>query len=179
MRSRAASLFTRTGLLSLLALGPGLAQAQVVNPNRLGILRWYGGNEAAEITVGSNPGSLAFDGDHIWVGVGGNAIKKIRASDGAELGSFPVPSPTAVAFDGANVWVASWTDGTVTKLRASDGASMGSFPVGTNPGGGMVFDGANIWVANYGSGDLTKLRAADGGFLGTFAVGAGPATMAF
>ena len=39
-------------------------------------------------------------------GVSGDAVTKLRASDGANLGTFPVGSgPYGVAFDGANVWV--------------------------------------------------------------------------
>jgi hypothetical protein len=114
----------------------------------------------------------AFDGTHIWVTDGnGSNVTKLRASDGFNMGSFPVGSGPFhhIAFDGANIWVSNRGSNNVTKLRANDGANLGTFPVGTSPLG-IAFDGTNIWVANSGSNNLTKLRASDGANLGTFAV---------
>jgi hypothetical protein len=91
---------------------------------------------------------------------GGNSnnVTKLRASDGANLGTFTVGiSPFGVAFDGASIWVTNNTpSGTVTKLRASDGATLGTFAVGSGPYG-IVFDGANIWVTNQYSNSVSKL----------------------
>jgi DNA-binding beta-propeller fold protein YncE len=43
-------------------------------------------------------------------------VTKLRASDGANLGTFPVGAvPTGVAFDGANIWVANYGSDTVSK----------------------------------------------------------------
>jgi hypothetical protein len=85
----------------------------------------------------------------MWVSnTGSNNVTKLRASDGANLGTFPAGSaPEGLAFDGVNIWLANATTNTVTKLRASDGANLGSFSVGVQPFG-VAFDGANIWVAN-------------------------------
>ena len=61
-------------------------------------------------------------------------MTKLRASDGANLGTFPVgDEPNGVAFDGANIWVANFGSDNVTKLRASDGTNLGTFPVGKWP----------------------------------------------
>jgi len=58
---------------------------------------------------------VAFDGIHIWVAAT-NTVTKLRASDGANVGTFPVGSgPYGVAFDGANIWVTNNTPGTVTR----------------------------------------------------------------
>ena len=61
---------------------------------------------------------MAFDGANIWVtNVGSNNVTKLRASDGTNLGTFPVGgNPPGVAFDGANIWVTNSNSGTVTKL---------------------------------------------------------------
>ncbi len=49
--------------------------------------------------------------------VGDNAVTKLRASDGANLGTFPVGRPAnAVAFDGVNLWVTNGSANTVSKL---------------------------------------------------------------
>ncbi len=43
-------------------------------------------------------------------------VTKLRASDGANLGTFPVGTrPLGVAFDGANIWVANSGSSTVSK----------------------------------------------------------------
>jgi len=114
----------------------------------------------------------AFDGTHIWVTDGnGSNVTKLRASDGLNVGTFPVGSGPFhhIAFDGANIWVSNRGSNNVTKLRANDGANLGTFSVGTSPLG-IAFDGTNIWVANSGSNNISKLRASDGANLGTFAV---------
>ncbi|HEY6244382.1 MAG TPA: YncE family protein [Pyrinomonadaceae bacterium] len=130
-------------------------------------------------SAGINPQALTFDGTNIWVVNGNGSITKVRASDGANLGSFPTgTNPVAATFDGAYVWVANSGSGTVTKLRASDGTVINTYPVGPTPSG-ITFDGSNIWVANSGIVTLTKLRASDGAFLGTFTVGTAPRGMAF
>ena len=102
---------------------------------------------------------MAFDGANIWVtNDNSNNVTKLRASDGAVLGTFAVgSSPTGVAFDGANVWVANYSSNNVTKLRASDGSVLGTFAAGSAPFG-VAFDGANVWVAT-GNNTVSKLRA--------------------
>jgi len=47
---------------------------------------------------------------------GSNSVTKLRASDGANLGTFAVGfNPEGVAFDGANIWVANKGSNSVTK----------------------------------------------------------------
>lgn|GEM_PF-5472132 len=59
-------------------------------------------------------------------------VSKLRASDGAKLGTFSVgTSPLWCAFDGANVWVSNTGTNTVTKIRARDGSVLGTFTVET------------------------------------------------
>ena len=56
-----------------------------------------------------------------------NNVTKLRANDGAALGTFTVgTNPQGVASDGANIWVANLASNNVTKLRASDGAVLGT-----------------------------------------------------
>jgi hypothetical protein len=151
--------------------GPGsLIQAKAA------LLQWY----RQDFAVGSSPRAVAFDGANIWVANQvNNNVTKLRASDGANLGTFAAGSfPQGLAFDGANIWVANEGNNNVTKLRASDGASLGTFAAGLFPTG-VAFDGANIWVANQGNNNVTKLRASDGANLGTFAVGSAPRGVAF
>jgi hypothetical protein len=101
------------------------------------------------------------------------SVSKLRASDGANLGTFPVGgNPNSVAFDGANVWVTNNAGGSVTKLRAIDGAVQNTFAGPINPTG-IVFDGTAIWVlaGAPGSRNVMKMRVTDGVGLGTYPTG--------
>jgi len=124
-----------------------------------------------EVPVGKNPYGVVFDGVNVWVSnQASNTISKLRASDGATVGTYPVGvSPQGIAFDGNDIWVANYIDNNITRLRASDGANQGTVPVGINPVG-VAFDGTNIWVTNSFDGTISKIRGHDGALLGTFPV---------
>ena len=108
--------------------------------------------------LGGNAFGIAFDGANIWVVAAGHFsyVCKLQASDGANLGNFPVNAPGGIAFDGTNIWVTNRGNNSVTKLRGGDGANLGSFAAGTSPAG-IAFDGANIWVTNTSSNTVNKL----------------------
>lgn len=89
------------------------------DPALVGTLRWdllY-----QDFAVGSGPVGVAFDGANIWVANNGsNNVTKLRASDGAVLGTFAVgTSPLGIAFDGANIWVTNAGSNTVSKRAIS------------------------------------------------------------
>ena len=96
-----------------------------------------------------------------------NTVTKLRASDGAALGTTTnVSAPLGLAFDGTNIWAANnLGSGAVTKVRASDGVILGTFRTFAGFPGQVAFDGDNVWVTH--STTLTKLRASDGGVLAT------------
>src|SRR5207253_11447517 len=89
----------------VLVLVENAAQAQggvvnsTKNPQQIAILHWYKANRTAQFHVGTGP--AAFDGANIWVAnQGSNSVTKLRASDGANLGTFAVgDSPSGIAFD--------------------------------------------------------------------------------
>ena len=66
---------------------------------QVAILRWYQANLTASFAVGPFPFGLAFDGAHMWVANNsGNSVSKLRACDGASLGTFAVGTfPEGVA----------------------------------------------------------------------------------
>ena len=70
--------------------------------------------------VGMLPISVAFDGANIWVTNGvGDSVTKLRARDGAPLGTFMLGSgsgPWGIAFDGAHIWVALYYGNAIAKL---------------------------------------------------------------
>src|SRR5215469_9591748 len=133
---------------AVLAFSPKLAQAQeqeesavqsdgriqpltgvtssMQNPLQIAILHWYNANATTQVTTGTSPYGIAFDGANIWVANdGSNNVVKLQPSSGAVLGTFTVgTSPLAVAYDGANIWVANIGSNNVTKLNSSTGAVL-------------------------------------------------------
>lgn len=147
-----------------------------INPLRVATLQWYSVNETGlRYTIpDGNAVLIAFDGANMWV-VSGlqlfSSVTKLRASDGANLGTFVAGTerPQAIAFDGANIWVSNGEDNCLSRIRTSDGASVGGVCVGFSPQG-IAFDGANMWVT-HSANSVTKLRANDRVTLGVFSVG--------
>jgi hypothetical protein len=65
--------------------------APPVNPLKVALLKWYAANLTTSFKVGDNPYGIAFDGTNMWVSNNGdNTVTKLRANDGANLGTFSV-----------------------------------------------------------------------------------------
>jgi hypothetical protein len=101
------------GVVLSVSTSPVWAQ-NAKNPIQVALLRWYQGNTVASFSTCSKPGSVAFDGLHIWTTCyGANTLEEFRASDGAVIAEItPVFAGTEasltlsnILFDGANVWV--------------------------------------------------------------------------
>jgi len=136
-----------------------------------------------DFDVGQNPVQVAFDGANVWVTSStSNFVTKLRASDGANLGSFNISGASfGIAFDGVNIWVTPFGGNRIKRLRASDGFLLSDILVGSvgNTLRGIVFDGANLWATNFSTNSIVKLRAADGTNLGSFPTGNAPVGAAF
>lgn len=157
-------LFIRIALLLVALLCTLQLSAQnAANPIQVALLRWYQANTTAQISTGSSPNGMAFDGSHIWVAcAGSNAIQEFNASDAALVRTVTgVGSPYALAYDGANIWATDYSAASVTEINASTGTVTGTFAVQANPEG-IAFDGTNIWVTNYGSNSITQVVEATG-----------------
>ena len=152
------------------AAGLGSTALYRINPNT---------GASTAFPIGFLPTDILSDGLSVWVTDNtAGFLKKVRASDGAILGTFSAGTdPRGIAFDGTAIWVASFV-GAVRKFRATDGALLGTFPV---PGNltELIFDGSSIWVSQFSNDTLTRLRATDGAVIGTFTVGNGPSGLAF
>src|SRR5579872_6442307 len=87
----------------------GLDEGARLNPMKIAELKWYIAPSSTHFPVGNQPYGLCFDGANIWAANNAdNTVSKVRASDGALLGTYSVPgAPFGVAFDGANIWVTS------------------------------------------------------------------------
>src|SRR5262245_37066069 len=138
---------------------------------------------AASFPVGHQPRGMAFDGQNIWVANhDSSTLTKLRANDGAALGTFPAQAPHEVTFDGATIWWSRVADfpfvgGCVGRTRASDGAFLGCVTL-PQISWGLAFDGTHVWAA-VENGTVAKIRASDGAIVGTFAVGADPMGVLF
>jgi hypothetical protein len=103
---------------------------------------------------------MAFDGTNIWVvNLMYNTVTKLRASDGAKLGSFFTDlSADAVAVHGPNVFVSHQAANSLSVLRASDGGYLGEVDLGGYPRG-LLAVGSHLWVTGGGgSNTVSKLE---------------------
>jgi len=172
--------------------GSALAQGGVTNstknPQQVATLHWYPANQTTNFAVGQLATRVTFDGANIWVarGLNGGGLVKLRASDGATLGTFEflnLADPDNLLFDGANIWVGERGTGTLVKLRASDGTVLARCDSGLGGAGHtLAFDGVNLWMTSgiatqpgqiFPNYDLIKLRPSDCVTLGTFKIGSG------
>src|SRR5215831_6500984 len=98
------------------ALAQGGVTGSTKNSEQIAILHWYPANLTTSFNIGPSNSvfnAVASDGVNIWVTsvTGGTnpstAVIKMRASDGALLGTFTYPdvAPFQMVFDGANIWV--------------------------------------------------------------------------
>jgi YVTN family beta-propeller protein len=141
--------------------------------------------------VGNHPIGITFDGDNItniWVAnFDSNEVSKLRASDGALLGTFSTgEGPYAILVNGTRIWIAG--AGSVTELRAQDGSQVGIYSISDAEPylRSIVSDGHNIWVGQYsypgsvtpGQG-ITAINARKGTVLGSVKVPKGPDGLAF
>ena len=125
------------------------------------------------------PTKVLFDGTNIWVtNYYGDTVTKLRAADGANLGSFPTGRwPDGLAFDGANIWVVNFRSHDFTKLRASDGTLLGTFRIGGEPLN-AAFDGMNLWVTD-AQNAVRVVRASNGALRDKIEVGSLPVDVLF
>jgi len=110
--------------------------------------------------TGLYPLSIVYDGANMWIGNGIHlgSVTKMRATDGAVLGTYATPGTTVrgLLYDGTSIWVCNSGSQTVSRLRASNVALLGTYPTGPNPRS-VAFDGTKIWIADSGANTLTVL----------------------
>src|SRR2546426_10219722 len=106
-------------------------------------------SQVVTLPVDRGPEGVAFDGVNIWIANSvGNTVTKLRASDEAYLGNFPVGNrPVAFAVStsppgSVSIWGANNRSNNLTQLRPIHGAVLGTYAVGDGPSG-LVYDRAN------------------------------------
>ena len=153
------------------------------NPLKIGLLKWYQANLVPLVspwarTQNSNPYGIAFDGANIWTANNGDGtVSKLRASDGATLGTFTVGGqPNGVVFRRSQRLghgESEHGEQAAGQRRQDPGQRS---PWGARPGGQPLTGRTSGCQPSDG---VTKLRASDGKNLGTFAVPAGRLRSAF
>ena len=69
------------------------------------------------VTVGPNPGAVAFDGSHIWAAGDDNTVTEIEVATHRVINIVNVGStPFGIAFDGSHIWVTNFGGTTVSIL---------------------------------------------------------------
>jgi YVTN family beta-propeller protein len=140
--------------------------------------RWNGLDGAYdEVSVGSQPKGLAFDGANIWVANSGdNTVTKVRAIDGVVLGTYPSggTQPVALVKAGFSMFVVNKGSNSVTKLALSDGTLLGTASLGSgaNPVS-ITFNGFSLFVVNSGSNSVSRLNPFSLNVTASYSMGAG------
>lgn len=130
------------------------------------------------IGVTGHPNALAFDGACVWV-ADSSGVKRIRASSGQVVATYPMAGPWGLAFDGVHL-VAQSPNG-VLKLSVDTGALVGRYAfdlASDDQPAGLIADGSHVWILNYRHGSVSKLRARTGEILGTYPAGERPSALA-
>jgi hypothetical protein len=139
-----------------------------------------GGFHTQHFRVTPYPNAMTYDGANVWVtkwaSLAGEppAVTKLRGSDGALLGEFPIPSYSSnAAFDGTYIWLTDRGSGfavdTITRVRL-DGTVEGVYPAGQFVPSGIIFDGENIWSVSALGHLVVKMRASDAAIIGSYTI---------
>jgi DNA-binding beta-propeller fold protein YncE len=116
-----------------------------------------------------DPVGICSDGTSVWVANKGRCdVTRLRCSDGANLGTFPLPAtPNNIRSDGVHIWVISYED--IIKINPSNGAVLAEFK-GFSSNSCICSDSQSIWVAD-GWGTIIKASVNDGAKLITYETG--------
>jgi DNA-binding beta-propeller fold protein YncE len=119
-------------------------------------------NEVASVVaVGSQPESVAFGEEGLWVAnFGDKTVQQIDAETNEVLRTQGgiTGNPTGLAVGGGFVWITNAFAGTVIKLDATTGATT-SIDVGTGAKGVAFGEGA-VWVVNNQNNTLSRIDPA-------------------
>lgn len=140
---------------------------------------------------GSDPAGIAYDGAFLWVGdLTSRLIYKVRATNGAVLGSFAAPStpslpnaiiigptdpagiPGGLAWGEGALWVASLSDGRIYKINPYVPRTDASHVLNVldNPAytpNGLAYGGGYLWTTDLNTGLIYQLLPSTGAVVGT------------
>jgi len=158
--------------------------ASKINVSTGAVIGSYGGGAYAEqgITFDSSTNSIWM----VWNNQ--NKVEKIRASDGAVLGTYVTgTAPYLTVFDSYtnSIWVSNYSDGTVSRLSAANGALIATYKVDFISGAGpigLTYDSYthSVWSVTYtGTGTITKITNISSQPNPSYTAGTSPQGVAF
>ena len=114
----------------------------------------------------SGADGLTLLGDRILVSFfHSNQVVTLDACTGAQLGSWPSPTPGGVAdvsWDGSDLWVVDYLDQEIHRVDPDTGLSLEVFDAPYPFSNGLTFDGENFWLtSNFETNRIARL---DGNF---------------
>ena len=153
---------------------------RVLPPNSVGVIAADGSLHDA-VTVGQNPGGIAYGASSIWVtNTSDNTVSRIDPRTHAVTDLIPVGAqPVGIAVTGenttdANIWVVNSGDGTVTQINALADEAVGKpIPVGNDPSA-IAAGTSGVWVANSGDDTIQHIDPVTGNAGTAIRVGARP-----
>ncbi len=108
-------------------------------------------------SFGSNPFTLAFDGQRVWTTNTGSVSIVTLSPVGVTTASAGFTVPAGILFDGSNIWVTDDGDDSIKRLD-SNGNIILSVNTGARPRF-PAFDGTNLWVPNGIDNSISVVRA--------------------
>ncbi len=118
-----------------------------------------------QITVGSDPSALVYDGEYIWVAnYTDSTLTRISTEDNSTDGyslSTMGTGPNDLVYDGANVWIAFENSG-IGYWNVANGTPGESDALLGASADFLAFDGTNIWVGDDDSYSVLKVPTGTG-----------------
>ena len=144
-------------------------------PNSVGRIAADGSLHDA-VTVGQNPGGIAYGAGSIWVtNTSDGTVSRINPRTHTVIQTITVHAqPVGIAVNGDNVWVANSGDSSVSWINAAkDDAEVARIAVGNGPSA-IVADAKGAWVANTVDDTIQRIDLATGTAGQPIPVGTGP-----
>jgi len=138
-----------------------------------GSLAQVGGSDI-DISVGTDPVYLLFDGEFMWATNNGADTLSIINTNTLAVETKTLPSvggshlPYGMASDGTNIWVVNSNYWPVNVYKISNRTRV----TGMSPDQGsnaldVEFDGVNMWITNYLDDQITILKASNASYVNT------------
>jgi len=123
----------------------------IIDDSRLHKVRATDGFKIFDVAVGANPTDVIFDGNYIWVTVGGGEVQKIDPYSGIEECSLAVTNPQSITFDSQHYWVTAEDgdgngvlakmDSACTQIGGNIDLTTSSFSLGK-----IIYNGSYLWA---------------------------------
>jgi len=131
-------------------------------PNSVGVIAANGSLHDA-VTVGQNPGGIAYGAGSIWVtNTSDGTVSRINPRTHTVIQTITVHAqPVGIAVSGDNVWVANSGDSSVSWINARKNGEVQRIAVGNGPSA-MAAGPSGAWVANTADDTMQRIDPVTG-----------------